>query len=248
MWQNNRISVVFSTYNEKDSIKQCIDNFFHTGVVDEVIVVNNNAAEGTDEEVKKTRAKLFHETMQGFGHGYIKALKMAKGDIVIMTESDGTFNANDIFKLLAYSDDFNVVFGTRTTSILIGQGANMGFLMKWGNVLVAKLAEILFNTTQLTDVGCTYRLIKRTALAEIENKFTVQGNAFNLDMMLQVIKNGIDFIEIPINYKKRVGISTVTGNKVKAFFLGLSMVFLIFRHRFGLIKIRKYIPQKAFES
>ena len=92
---------------------------------------------------------------------------MAKGDIVIMTEPDGTFDANDIFKLLAYSDDFDVVFGTRTTTILIGAGANMGFLMKWGNVLVAKLVEILFNTTQLTDVGCTYRLIKRTALAEI---------------------------------------------------------------------------------
>ena len=236
MWQNNRISVVFSTYNEKDSIRQCIDDFFKTGVVDEVIVVNNNAAKGTDEEVNKTRATLFHEPAQGFGHGYMKALKMAKGDIIIMTEPDGTFDAKDIFKLLAYSDDFDVVFGTRTTTILIGEGANMGFLMKWGNVLVAKMVEILFNTTQLTDVGCTYRLIKRTVLAEIENKFTIQGNAFNLDMMLQVIENKIDFIEIPLNYKKRVGVSTVTGNKVKAFFLGLSMVLLIFRFRFGLIQ------------
>src|SRR4030043_940452 len=97
---------------------------------------------------------------QGFGWGYRRALKEATGDILIMTEPDGTFEAKDILKLLAYCEDFEVVLGTRTTTILIGEGANMGFFLKLGNFVVAKFLEILFNTTQLTDVGCTYRLIK----------------------------------------------------------------------------------------
>ncbi|MFA5318153.1 MAG: glycosyltransferase family 2 protein [Patescibacteria group bacterium] len=236
MWKNKKISVVFSTYNEKESIKKCINDFFKTGIVDEVIAVDNNAAPGTKEEILGTSARYFLETKQGFGHGYMRALREASGDVIIMTEPDGTFVADDIFKLLAYSDDFKVVFGTRTTSILIGDGANMGFFMKWGNFMVAKIVEILFNTVQLTDVGCTYRLIKRDALEKLDSKFIITGNEFNLDMMLQVVRNEIAFIEVPMNYKERVGESSVTGSRIKAVKVGLKMVVLIFKHRLGLIK------------
>src|SRR4030042_4989049 len=114
MWKGNKISVVFSTYNEKYSIKQCINDFFDTGIVDEVIAVDNNAVKGTKEEILKTKAKYFHEKNQGFGWGYRRALKEATGDILIMTEPDGTFEAKDILKLLAYCEDFWVVLGTRT--------------------------------------------------------------------------------------------------------------------------------------
>jgi glycosyltransferase involved in cell wall biosynthesis len=236
MWQNKKISVVFSTYREKDSIRKCIEDFFNTGIVDEIIAVNNNAIEGTDEEIKKTKAKIFYETRQGFGYGYRKALSLASGDIIMMTEADGTFVADDIFKLLSYSKDFDVVFGTRTTTILIGEGANMGLFLKWGNWFVAKITEFLFNTTSLTDAGCTYRLIKKDALKKIEKKFVVNGNEFNLDMTLQIIRNKIKFIEIPINYKKRIGKSTVTGSKYKAFIVGLKMILLALKHRFNIIK------------
>ena len=85
MWKNQRVSVVFSTYNEKESIKDSINEFFDSGYVDEVIVVNNNAADGTDEEVKKTKAKLFHEKKQGYGYGYQRALKEAPLDIIIIS-------------------------------------------------------------------------------------------------------------------------------------------------------------------
>lgn len=236
MWKNQKISVVFSTYNERDSIKDCIENFFKTGIVDEIIAVDNNAVRGTKEEILKTRAKYFLEPKQGFGYGYQRALREASGDIIIMNEPDGTFVAEDIFKLLSYSDDFDVVFGTRTSNILIGEGANMGFFMKWANFVIAKIIEVLFNTTQLTDVGCTYRLIKKKSLEKIQNKFVITGHEFNSDMMLQIIRNKIKFIEIPVNYKQRVGKSSVTGNKFKAAILAINIVILILKHRLGLIK------------
>lgn len=236
MWKKQKVSVVFSTYNEKDSIRKCIEELFKTGYVDEVIAVDNNAAKGTKEEILKTKAKYFLETRQGFGWGYRRALHEATGKIIIMIEPDGTFEANDVFKLLAYSDDFDVVFGTRTTSIMIGEGANMGLFLKWGNYAVAKMIEFLFNTTHLSDVGCTYRLIKRPAYEKIKNKFVITGLEFNPDMMLQIIRNSISYIEIPVKYLKRVGVSSVTGSFVKTFVLGLKMIGLILKHRFGMIK------------
>ena len=142
MWKRQKVSVVFSTFNEKDSIKEAINELFKTKYIDEVIVVNNNAVSGTDEEVKKTKAKLFFESKQGYGYGYQRGMKEAKGDIIILSEPDGTFVANDVIKLLSYSDDFDVVFGSRTGSSTIMEGANMGWFLKFGNLFVAKLIEI----------------------------------------------------------------------------------------------------------
>jgi len=235
MWKNKKVSVVFSTYNEKESIRECINALFDTRYVDEVIAVDNNAAKGTKEEILKTKAKYFYEPKQGFGWGYRRALYESTGDIIIMIEPDGTFDSNDVIKFLAYSDDFDVVFGTRTTSIMIGEGANMGWFLKWGNYFVAKFIEILFNTSHLSDVGCTYRLISRKVYKKIKRKFIITGNEFNPDMMLQIIRNKIKYIEIPVNYLKRVGVSSVTGRLSKVIIVGLKMMVTILKHRFNII-------------
>ena len=235
MWKGKKVSVVFSTYNEKESIRYCIEDFFASGFVDEIIVVNNNAVPGTDDEVKKTKAKLFHEKKQGYGWGYRRGLKEATGDIIIMSEPDGTFLGKDVPKLLEYSDDFDVVFGTRTVVATILSGANMGFFLKWGNWFVAKLMEVLFWTTHLSDAGCTMRLIHKKALRRIEHKFRSGGSYFGLEMMLIVITSGLSFIEIPVHYNKRIGKSSVTGSFWKAFKLGLQMIWQIIKYRIKTI-------------
>jgi len=236
MWKGKKVSVVFSTYNEKDSIRKFINGIFATGYVDEIIVVDNNAVKGTKEEILKTKAKYFYEPRQGFGWGYRRALHESKGDLIIMSEPDGTFDPNDVVKFLAYSDNFPVVFGTRTTSIMIGGGANMGWFLKWGNFAVAKMVEILFGTNFLSDVGCTYRFINRKAYEKIKDKFVITGMEFNPDMMLQIIRNKIPFIEIPVRYLKRIGISSATGDMKRTVIIGLKMIFLIFKHKFKRIK------------
>lgn len=231
MWRNKKVSVIFPTYNEKDSIRDAIEDFLGSGHVDEVVVVNNNAAEGTDDEVRKTSARLVHESRQGYGHAIWRGLAEATGDILIIAEPDGTFSGHDVMKMLAYSDDVPVVFGTRTQREFVWEGANMGFFLKWGNWAVGKLVEFLFNTTLLTDVGCSMRLYHREAYERIAPYFSVGGSAFGPQMLLLVILNRIPFIEIPVNYRKRVGESSVTGNKIKAFFLGLSMIKMILMYR-----------------
>lgn len=236
MWKGKTVSVVFSTYNEKDSIREFIDGLFATGYVDEVIAVDNNAADGTKEEILKTKAKYFLEENQGFGWGYRRAMHESTGDLIIMSEPDGTFAPNDVIKFLSYSDEFPVVFGTRTTQIMIGEGANMGWFLKWGNYAVGKIIEFMFGTNFLSDVGCSYRLINRKAYEKIKYKFSITGMEFNPDMMLQIIRNDIPFIEIPTKYQRRVGESSATGDFNRTFIIGLGMIFLIFKHRFGIIK------------
>jgi glycosyltransferase involved in cell wall biosynthesis len=227
MWQGQTVSVILPTYNEKDSIGQCIRDFQATGMVDEVLVVNNHAAPGTSEEVSKTPAREVFEPRQGYGNAIQCGFREAMGDLLVVCEPDGTFFASDLWKLLAYSADCDVVYGTRTTEEFIWTGANMGFFLKWGNYAVAKMMELMFNTGYLSDVGCTYRLIRRRLLKEIAPHFTVGGSYFGPEMMLITVIKGARLIQIPVNYRTRVGESAVTGNRVTAFFLGLRMITMI---------------------
>src|SRR5207302_8078618 len=142
-------------------------------LVDEVLVVDNNAEPGTQEEVARTQARLVHEPLQGYGHATRRGLLEATGDLIVLAEPGGTFLAEDIVKLLVYSGECDVAFGTRTTRDLIWAGANMERFLRWGNWAVAKLIEALFNTNHLSDVGCTYRLLRGETAARIVQQMTV---------------------------------------------------------------------------
>lgn len=231
MWRGKKVSLVFPTYNEKDSIAAAIDDFFGSGVIDEVIVVNNNAAPGTSEEVAKTRAREVHEPRQGYGAAIRRGLREATGDLLIVAEPDSTFLGRDVHKLLAYSDDFEIVYGSRTVNGFIWDGANMGLFLRWGNWAVAKLIQGLFHSTSLTDVGCTVRLLRREAYDSLAPIFTVDGSFFGPEMMLLSIHGRMKVVQIPVNYLPRVGESAVTGSFWKAFKLGLRMIAMILSHR-----------------
>lgn len=231
MWLNNTVSVVLMTYAERDSIRSVIEDFYATGVVDEVLVVNNNAQAGTDIEVSATRARQIFETRQGYGWATRRGLAEARGDIVILAEPDGTFSGFDVFKLLAYSGDCDAVFGTRTNRSLIWHGANMGNFLRVGNWAVAKYVRVLFGTVHLSDVGCTYRLLRRDLVERVLPELTIGGSQLGPELMLRILLGGARVVEVPVNYLPRVGVSSVTGEFWKAFVLGMQMIALIARIR-----------------
>jgi len=233
VWGERRVSVVLMTYAERDSIRSVIEGFYATGVVDEVLVVNNNAQDGTVEEVEHTKARMVFEPHQGYGHACRRGLVDAEGDLIVLAEPDGTFLPSDILKLLVFSEECDAVFGTRTTRELIWHGANMDWFLRWGNWGVAKLIEAMFNTSHLSDVGCTYRLFTRELAGMIAERMRVGGNHAGPEMMLLAITSGARFVEIPVNYLPRVGTSSATGSLRTAIGIGLRMIGLIldFRRR-----------------
>jgi glycosyltransferase involved in cell wall biosynthesis len=228
MYKGHKISLILPTYNEKDSIKKVINDFEDMGIVDEIIVVNNNAAEGTSEEVCKTSAIELFEEVQGYGSAIMRGFRESSGDIIVVCEPDDTFLAKDLYKFLSYCEDVDVVYGSRTCKELIWSGANMGWFLRLGNWAVAKLLEVLFNTNTLTDVGCTYRLIHRKPLDELLPTFLVKSNFFGPEMMVRSYLKKYKCIQIPVVYKARIGTSSVTGDLRKAFVLGIKMIMMIF--------------------
>ena len=188
-------------------------------------MVNNNAHPDTSPAIADTSAREVFEPIQGYGSAIRRGLVETRdADLVCICEPDGTFDPDDIVKLLPFTADVDVVFGSRTVQTFILSGANMGWFLRWGNWAVAKLTEVLYNTVYLSDVGCTFRVLTRAAVDEIEPHFESTGSSFGFEMMLIVAERRLPMVQVPVKYQPRVGESSVTGDRGKAVTLGLEMI------------------------
>jgi glycosyltransferase involved in cell wall biosynthesis len=232
MHESRTVSIVFPAFNEEGNIRSAVEDFLIPGVVDEIVVVDNNSRDRTVEEARQTSARIVTETSQGYGHALRRGLREARGDIIILAEPDGTFVGRDVLKLLAYANDFEMVCGTRTTRELVWAQANMGWFLRMGNWSVAKLIQLLYGGPSLSDCGCTLRLIHRSALSRILDDLTVGGSHFLPEMLILSLKRGVSVIEIPINYRGRVGDSKITGSIQGTLRTGFRMIGTAIVHLF----------------
>lgn len=232
MWNGKSVSVVLPAFNEEPNVRQAVEEFFASGVVDEVVVVDNNSTDGTASEARAARARVVPEPRQGYGAALTRGLREASGDLIILSEPDGTFMAGDVGRMLACCEESDLVLGTRTAKEMIWKGANMRWHMRIANTGVAKFLELLHNTPSLSDCGCTMRLIRRAAARKMLPHLTVQGSHFLPEMVILARKLNLRMVEIPVNYRRRKGTSKITGSLRKAASTALRMVGLIVRTRF----------------
>jgi len=200
------VSVVIPAYNEEETIAHVVNDFTSHDRVDEVLVVDNNSRDQTARIAAEAGARVVTESRQGYGCALRRGLDEAAGDILILTEADGSFRSKDIPKFLEYLKDCDMVIGTRTTQQMIEQGANMYPLLRWGNVLFGKLVQILWwnQESRFTDVGCTYRAIWKTSYQRIRPILNGRGPEFSPEMMIAVLLVKQRVIEIPVSYYRRI--------------------------------------------
>ena len=233
MWNGQSVGVVFPAYNEALNIASAVAEFRAlTGadqlpLVETVIVVDNNSSDGTGDLARGAGALVVVETKQGYGNALQRGLREIDTDIIVMCEPDGTFAAKDIVKLLAYSEDFEMVCGTRTNPGMIWGEANMKWFLRLGNYFVAKGLEVFYKTRSLSDCGCTFRLVRKDAARRMRGDLFVGASHFLPNMIIAAKMNGVDFIEIPVTYKGRTGVSKITGSWLGMWKTGFSMVWLI---------------------
>jgi len=233
-----RVSVVIPALNEEKTITSVIRDF-KVPEVDEILVVDGNSTDNTVKQAEEAGARVITKpsnSLPGYGEKLKYGMEMAKGDILILTEADGTFKAKDLGKILEYLKDADMVVGTRTTRQMIEQGANMDWFLRWGNVFLGKLLEVLWwdDEPRFTDVGCTYRGLWRDAFMKIKDNLRATGPEFSPEMMLEFIRAKKRVIEIPVSYHRRVGGASkhggAFGRKTKT---GFQMIFLMLKKRFG---------------
>jgi len=237
VFQGLRISVVVPAYNEAATIGFVVKDFRGSPLVDEVLVVDNRSQDETGAIAAGLGARVVREEAPGYGNACRRGLDDATGDVLVLTEADGSFRASDLGKLLAYIESCPFVLGTRTTRQMVEQGANMGFVVRWANVAMAKILELLWyfpHEPRLTDVGCTYRAIRRQAWLAVRGGCQHPGPAFSPEMICEAYRQSLRVVEIPVHYYNRLGgQSKHSDSFVKLAKTALKMFCTIVRKRFA---------------
>ncbi|MEM6973886.1 MAG: glycosyltransferase family 2 protein [Pseudomonadota bacterium] len=226
-----KVTVVLTAYNDEEAIGPSVADFAAHPRVERVVVVSNNSTDRTMEEAEKAGAIAVNETMQGYGSCVYRCFQEALGhddsDLIVLCEGDCTFRADDIDKLLAYAPHADIVNGTRTVERLRQQRTQLTTFMFYGNVFVGKLLEAKhLGRGTITDVGTTYKLLRRAALIELMPLLDRRVNlSFNAHFLDRALGTDLTLVEIPVTFHGRVGESK-GGNTsdMRAFKVGLEMI------------------------
>ena len=233
-----KVVVAITAYNDAEATAQVVKEFRKQPGVLEVLVVDNNSTDQTVDLSRAAGATIIREPRQGYGYACIRGLseglKARDADIVVLTEGDGTFFADDLPKLLAYVSDADLVVGNRVVRGLVDQDSQMDHFFTWGNMAVAILLRLRFwdglhlGPAGLMDVGCTYRAIRRDALERILPDLSIGGNHFSPHMLLVAMAHNLSVVEIPIRFRRRVGQSKGASQSLgKGLRVGLTMIWHI---------------------
>jgi GTP:adenosylcobinamide-phosphate guanylyltransferase len=228
-------AVVLTAYNDEASIGSAVDEFRDLPQIHQVIVVDNNSKDRTSEVAAAHGATVVRETQQGYGHACIAGMRYALNnttdEVIVLCEGDMTFYGDDLAKFLLYMADCDMVIGTRNSRTLTRTGSQMDWFMAWGNLFLAIMIRLRYwdwtflGRVQLTDVGCTYRAIRRETLARIIDRLDVGGHHFSPHMILVALREYSALIEVPIKFRARVGISKgAGGSRRRAIGVGLTMI------------------------
>ena len=225
------VVVALTAFDDEQSIGPAVVDFRGQPSVRTVLVIDNESRDRTFEEAAQAGGRVIKEPKRGYGHCVYRALQEALADpsarLICLCEGDMTFRGKDLEKLLAFIDHADIVNGTRIVEQLRDYSTQLSTFMYYGNFFVGKLLEFKhMGRGTFTDVGTTYKLVRRESLERLMPLLNPNINlAFNAHFLDTALGNGECIVECPITFHARVGISK-GGNtsNARAARVGLEMI------------------------
>lgn len=206
MQNDIEVSVVLPCLNEEATIGACIrkarEIFAQEDIIGEVVVADNGSTDHSIEIAQKEGAKVVLEPQKGYGAAYLRGLEEAKGEFIIIADSDNTYDLYDIPKFLKpLREGYDFVMGSRFKG-KIKKGA-----MPWqhryiGNPILSGMTRLFFHT-RLSDIHCGMRAFTKDAYRKMELKSL--GMEFATEMVVAALRNNFRIVEVPIDYYPRRG-------------------------------------------
>ncbi len=228
MYKNKIITVVVPTYNEEKAIDKVLDKIKKTMDVNdynyEIIVVDDCSTDNTAEIAKSKEVKVIqHLENKGVGKARKTGIENAEGDIIVMTDGDGTYPVQDIPKLLAFLPKYDMVIGARKI-----EAGTVPLLRRPVKFILRKLAEYI-TRKRIPDLNSGLRAFKK----DIALKFfgvLPDGHSWVSTITIAFLSNGYDVKYVPIDYYKRKGRSTFHPIKdTSTFFLLIFRTIMYFK-------------------
>jgi len=223
------IKVIIPAYNEANSIAKVIEEI--PAIVSEIIVVNNNSSDDTAINATSAGATVLNETRKGYGYACLRGMdyiakKSRKPNIIVFIDGDYSDYPEELNKIVKpiLEENVDMVIGARTKALR--EDGSMTPQQIFGNKLATFLMKLLFGST-FTDLG-PFRAIKYEKLLELEMEDKTYG--WTIEMQLKALKNKMSYVEIPVHYKKRIGVSKVSGTVKGSIIAGVKILGWIFKY------------------
>ena len=223
------IDIIIPAYNEEKSIGKVLKDI-PTGLAREVIVCNNNSSDLTKSVAQNHGATVVDQPRKGYGSACLKGMdhvanKAEKPDVVVFLDGDYSDHPEEMPLLLEpiVNDDCDLVIGSRALGNL--EKGSMQPQQVFGNWLATTLIKMIYRI-EFTDLG-PFRAIKYDSLLKINMEDPDFG--WTVEMQVKAAKLGLKCKEIPVTYRKRVGISKVSGTFKGTILAGHKILWTIFK-------------------
>ena len=221
-----RSVIIIPALNEADAIAGVVGSVLaHT---DRVIVVDNGSTDETAALAARAGAHVVAASPPGYGRACLAGVAAAgAADLLIFMDGDGADDPADLPELLApiLAHEADLVIGWRTLGTR-ERGA-LTLPQRWGNALATSLMR-WFWTSPFTDLG-PFRAITRSAYDRLEMQAPTFG--WTVEMQVRALKHGLRCSEVPVNYRRRIGVSKISGTIKGVILAGGYILGTIFKER-----------------
>ncbi len=223
------IKVIIPAFNEEDAIAKVITEIPHC--VGEIIVINNNSTDNTVQRAKSTGATVLSENQKGYGYACLKGMDYiaktnSKPSIIVFLDGDYSDYPEELTQLVTPIIENKADFVLGARSKLLREFGSMTPQQIFGNWLATGLMKLFFNS-KFTDLG-PFRAIKYETLLALEMEDKTYG--WTVEMQLKILKNKISYLEIPVRYKNRIGVSKVSGTINGTIMAGIKIIGWIIKY------------------
>ena len=225
-----QIAVIIPAFNEEKSIGKVV-NAIPKDLVQTIIVVNNNSTDDTINLANSAGAIVLTENRKGYGWACLKGMDYLKNqspDIVVFLDGDFSDYPEEIIHLIEpiINQNMDMVIGSR----VLGKREKGSLLpqQRFGNWLATKLIR-LFYGVKFTDLG-PFRAIRYDKLIALNMADKTYG--WTIEMQIKAAKKKYHFCEVPVRYRKRIGVSKVSGTIKGTLLAGIKIIFAVFKYRF----------------
>jgi glycosyltransferase involved in cell wall biosynthesis len=232
-----KLSVIIPVYNEAGTLEEIIRRVRATGLVDELLVVDDGSADDSAAILVRLANAgapplrvLRHSRNQGKGAAMQTGLAAATGDVVLVQDADLEYNPADYPALLAPFADpqVEVVYGSRN----LRRNPQSSFSFYWGGRMLSWVTNLLYGS-RITDEATGYKVIRTSLLREMGLERA--GFEFCSEVTAKLLRQRVRIHEVPISYQPR---SREEGKKIQ-WSDGLVAIQTLLKYRFSRRPERK---------
>lgn len=245
MYQGRQIAAVLPALNEEQAIAVVLDainalkNSDEEPIIDQIVVCDNGSSDATAEVAAERGAKVVYQPQPGYGIACLTALKqLSTCDIVLFVDADDSCHlpqAVQLIQAIVAGDDLAI--GSRTQG-RIDAGA-LTLPQRFGNTLATWLIRQLWQQ-QITDLG-PFRAVDYAALQRLNMQDQTFG--WTVEMQVKAIQQGMQIGEYPVDSKKRIGVSKISGTLRGVIGAGVGIIGTIIK-----LKLSEYRQQSVAAS